>query len=384
VNEIISWLVIDEIHDRPPKVDRPRQEILACSGRQATDSGAFQFVFNRKQAIARGNEMNCISAIDKPAQEVQNMGAGPLRAWDDIESGVENAPFHTYQLYVLLWRNVVADYDPIYITLNDQPRSILRGMNDLISKQEQVKETFKRRRWLPLGLLLGSLPFICIDLAFSAYGYRMFVFSLVTVACWIAALIAFIALRRARDLKIPPLYNTAKEIIYTLRDDSDPKRPFFGFLDLTGAQTPNKVARETTDAFKRVTQHYRDEWLNLKAKLYDGNMLRLSAVQRAKVRKGYWKRSTVSGKMKWKPPKSKGKLQELKVRLSVNPQVYHISALHNLRPGAKVGPYTVTLFDASTGVINFSARLFGDNVEAADVLGALRAIYDVLERKALQ
>ena len=144
------------------------------------------------------------------------------------------------------------------------------------------------------------------------------------------------------------------------------------------------MARETTDAYKRVTQHYRDEWLSLKAKLYDGNMLRLSAVRRAKVRKGYWKRSTVSGKMKWKSPKFKGNLQELKVRLSVNPQVYQISALHNLRPGAKVGPYTVTLFDASTGVINFSARLFGDNVEAADILGALRAIYDVIERKVLQ
>jgi hypothetical protein len=278
----------------------------------------------------------------------------------------------------------VADYDPIYITLNDRPRSILRGMNDLVSKQEQVKETRKRRRWLPLGLLLGSLPFICVDLAFSAFGYRMFVFSLVTVACWIAALVSFIALQRARDLKIPPLYTTAKEIIYTLRDDSDPKRPFFGFLDLTGAQTPEKVARETTDAFKRVTQLYRDEWLSLKAKLYDGNMLRLSAVRRAKVRKGYWKRSTVSGKMKWKSPKFKGSLQELKVRLSVNPQVYQVSDLHNLRPGTKVGPYTVTLFDASTGVINFSARLFGDNVEATDVLGVLRAVYDVLERKGLQ
>jgi len=276
------------------------------------------------------------------------------------------------------------DYDPIYITLNDKPRSILRGMNDLVSRQEQFQETRKRRRWLPLSLFLGSLPFICIDIAFSAYGYRMFVFSLVTVACWVAALVSFIALQRARGLKIPPPYNTAKEIIYTLRDDSDPKRPFFGFLDLTGAQTPNKVARETTDAFKRVTQHYRDEWLSLKAKLYDGNMLRLSAVRRAKIREGYWKRSTVSGKMKWKTPKFKGSLQELKVRLSVNPQVYQISGLHNLRPGAKVGPYMVTLFDASTGVINFSARLSGDNVEATDILGVLRAIYAVLERKVVQ
>jgi len=273
------------------------------------------------------------------------------------------------------------DYDPIYLTINDKPRAILRGMTDLVARQEQIEEDRQRRRRIPLFLFLAGTPFLCIDVGFTAYGYRMCVFSLATAACWIAALLVFIVLRRARAMKLSPLYDAAQEVVHTLRDDIDPKRTFFGHLDLTGTQLPDKLARESSDARDRITQYYRDEWLSLKAKLYDGNMLRFSAIKRVKKRKGYWKRSSISGKMKWKPEKFKGNLQELKVRLSVNPQVYQTPDSSSFTPGAKVGPYTITLFNATGGVIDFAGRYSGESASAGEILGVLRAIYDLLERK---
>ncbi|HNO12164.1 MAG TPA: acyl-CoA carboxylase subunit beta, partial [bacterium] len=81
------------------------------------------------------------------------------------------------------------------------------------------------------------------------------------------------------------------------------------------AMLENKVARETQDAQSRTTQLFNDPWLSLKAKLYDGNVLRVTAIQKTKKRKSYWKRSRISGKSKLKPEKFKGSQQELKVRI---------------------------------------------------------------------
>ena len=126
--------------------------------------------------------------------------------------------------------------------------------------------------------------------------------------------------------------------------------------------------------------HYRDEWLSLKTKLYDGNMLRLSAVERVKVRKGYYKRSRISGKQKWKAPKVANG-QELKVRVSVNPNVYDIAPGPAARPGTRVGHYTLTEFSTAGGIVDLSAAAPPGAVQAGDVLGVLRLAYDSLKRK---
>jgi hypothetical protein len=176
-----------------------------------------------------------------------------------------------------------------------------------------------------------------------------------------------------------PNYATAREIIYTLRDDLDPKRNFFGQLDLTGAQQVSKLHHEAPNQLGLTVQYYRDEWLGLKTKLYDGNMLRLSAVERVKVRVGFHKRSR-SGKQKWKPPKvATG--QELKVRISVNPQVYELSFRPSARVGAAVGAYAITALNASNGIVEIVANTPATAVQSADVLGVLRLAYDMLKRK---
>ena len=275
------------------------------------------------------------------------------------------------------------DYDPIYLTFNEKPAAILNGMRSVLQQRGQVESSLKKRRYIPLILFLAGFPFILVDVVIRLLGYSVCVFSLAAPAFWLAALLAYIKLRRTRTKQIPPQYQTARQILYTLRDDVAPGRNFFGHLDLTGAMQPEKVQREVPNALGLVVQYFRDEWLSLKAKLYDGNMLRMSASERNKVRKGYWKRSTISGKNKWKAPKFKSGGQELKVRISVNPQAYEIVNTGQAS-GVQVGAYTISALDTSGGIITLSADSMNKTVEAGDVLGVLRYAYDLLKPKGAQ
>jgi hypothetical protein len=167
-----------------------------------------------------------------------------------------------------------------------------------------------------------------------------------------------------------------------LRDDLKPGGTFNGHLDLTGAMLKTKVAREAKDSRDRTTQFFRDEWLSLKAKLYDGNILRVSAIQRTKQRQPYWKRSSISGKMKQKPAKFKGSEQQLKVRIAVNPEVYKIVSNSTFRQGANIGKYTIAQLATDGGIINAVARAPFDEVETEQILGFIKSAYSLLERKA--
>jgi hypothetical protein len=143
-----------------------------------------------------------------------------------------------------------------------------------------------------------------------------------------------------------------------------------------------KVARETKDPQDRTTQHFRDEWLALKAKLYDGNILRVSAIQKSKKRKSYWKRSRISGKMKMKPEKYKGAAQYLKVRIAVNPELYQIMPNKEFRQGVNIGKYTVAQLNTEGGIIDVTASSPFEEIESEHILTFLHSTYSLLQRKA--
>ncbi len=273
----------------------------------------------------------------------------------------------------------MANYDPVHISINDKPRAILGVMDSLLNRRKEYEAFHARRRRIPRALLLAGALFFLVDVLL---GFSSRLFIVVAAALWIAALVMFFILRRARPgSDFAPHYQTARDIVYTLRDDLHPERNFFGHLDLTGAQQPGKLSREAPDALGLAVQHYRDEWLNLKAKLYDGNMLRLSATERVKVRKGYYKRGSISGKQKWKPPKIKGDRAELDVRISVNPHVYQIDAQASERVPARVAPYIIDRLDTSGGIISLSASAPAHTIIASDVLGVLQVAYGLLQRR---
>jgi hypothetical protein len=272
----------------------------------------------------------------------------------------------------------MANYDPIYLSLNDDPRDIITAMDDLVARRAKTATTYQQRRWLPWALVLAGLFFLALDFVL---GYNSSLFMLLCLGWWIVAFVVWLALRRNRaGGPLAPEYATAREVFYTLRDDVAPKKFFFGHLDLTGPRQPSKVARTAKNALGRNVSYYRDEWLSLKAKLYDGNMLRVSAIQRMKVRDSYTKRS-VSGKLKMKAALVKGDRQQLSVRLSVNPQVYDVTTMRLLQPGTRIGTYTIVQCTHDGGIMNVIASAATSPVTASDIVSVLHAVYDQLLRK---
>jgi hypothetical protein len=221
-----------------------------------------------------------------------------------------------------------------------------------------------------------------IDIILIVLGYFSLVFTAGGVVLWIAAFIMARSLRRSDSHDFSPRYKGTKDIIHTLRDDLKPGSTFLGHLDLTGSMLQTKVARETKDTQDRTTQYFSDQWLSLKAKLYDGNVLRVAAIQKSKKRKSYTKRSRISGKYKLKPEKFKGSEQDLKIRIVVNPDAYKIVASPTFKQGQNVGKYTVTSLNTEGGMINIVASSPFDEVEHEHILSFIKSAYTLLQRKA--
>jgi hypothetical protein len=268
-------------------------------------------------------------------------------------------------------------YDPIVIDFNQRPQSVLQSLDEMMAKRTASLETVKRYRRLPLLVGLGSLPFACLDGIALAAGYPICVFSLVSVAGLGAAAAAQIYLNRRKIGELSPQYQSAYRIIHALRDDVNPKRPLFGKLDLTGPQQPSKVARESKDALGRTVQYFRDDWLSLRMKLFDGNMLRLAVEQRSKVRAGYWGRGRVSGKSKWKAPKFKGTYHEMRVRLTVNPALYEITLDPRFRVNQQVEGFIIERIETTGGIIDILAA-FGSTFSEQAMLNFLKTMYTSL------
>lgn len=272
------------------------------------------------------------------------------------------------------------NYAPVYITIGDRPLSILKRIEGLNTSKKQTDETYNRRKWIPWILVLAGIPFVCIDLASMALGYPFLWLTCIMAVCWLAAIVMGLNLRKIRMANFHPDLKTSYEVIRTLRDDLRPGSVFLGHIDLTGAEQDKKVLRESKDVRGRVTKLYSDEWLRLKAKLYDGNVLRLSASQKIKKRDAYWGRGS-SGKSKWKPAKNKGNFQELTVRIAVNPDLYEIVPSPEIQTGSIIGPYYVQTIDTNGGMVTLTCATSKLQNAPGDILSVLQASYTLLKRK---
>ncbi|HRQ23008.1 MAG TPA: hypothetical protein PLF42_06210, partial [Anaerolineales bacterium] len=248
---------------------------------------------------------------------------------------------------------------------------------------EKTEAAGDKWRWVPMLIYFAGLGLAVIDGLLFAFGYISFIFTIGGILLWIAAFILARSLRRSDSHDFSPRYYGAKTLLHTLRDDLKPGSTFLGHLDLTGPMLQTKVARETNDTRGRTTQYFADNWLSLKAKLYDGNVLRVAAIQKTKKRKSYYKRSSISGKNKLKPEKMKGTEQELKVRIVVNPQVYEIRPNSEFTRGTVAGKYAVTDLNTEGGMINVLAKSPFEEVGQEDVLALLKSAYTLLQRKAV-
>lgn len=274
------------------------------------------------------------------------------------------------------------EFTPVYVSIADSAENIMRGMDRFAADIQKTESVGDKWRWVPMLIFLAGLGLMAVDGLLLLLGYASFVFTVGGILLWIAALVMARSLRKSDSHDFSPRYNGTKQVLYTLRDDLKPQSPFTGHLDLTGAMLPTKVARATRDSQDRTTEHFRDEWLALKLKLYDGNVLRVSAIQKSKKRKSYWKRSRISGKMKMKPEKYKGAEQYLKVRIAVNPQVYTIGSSREFRQGLNIGKYTILQLNTDGGIIDVVANSPFEEVESEHILGLLHSSYSLLQRKA--
>jgi hypothetical protein len=274
------------------------------------------------------------------------------------------------------------DYTPVYLSLADKPDSITQGMDSLVAQSQKVDTAGQRWWWLPLAVFGGGLVLILLDGLLLVLGYSSFIFTAGGLLLWLAAFVLALNLRKSRTQAFSPRFSGTQTILHTLRDDLRPDTSFLGHLDLTGALLPTKVAREAKDTQNRTTQFFRDEWLSLKAKLYDGNVLRVSAIQRSKQRKPYWKRGKISGKTKLKPAKFKGSEQQLKVRIAVNPEVYKIVPNSKFKAGQNIGKFKLAQLSTEGGLIDFVASSPFEEVEPDHILSVLHSAYSLLERKA--
>lgn len=273
------------------------------------------------------------------------------------------------------------EFAPVYVSIADKPDSIIRGMNNFVREAQKTENAGDKWRWIPMVIFFAGIGLALVDVLLFLLGYVSFIFALGGFLLWVAAFVMARSLRRSDILDFSPRYTGTKEILYTLRDDLKPGATFLGHLDLTGSMNETKVARETKDAASRTTQHFNDPWLSLKAKLYDGNVLRVSAIQKTKKRKSYWK-TNARGKMKSKPEKFKGTHQELKVRIVVNPEAYAIKPNNQFSQGKDVGKYKIEQLNTDGGMINILAVSPFEEVEQEHILNFLKSAYSLLERKA--
>jgi hypothetical protein len=273
-------------------------------------------------------------------------------------------------------------FTPIYLNFSNKPQAIIDNMNALFAQAQRSNDT--RTRWSigPRILFWAGLGLIALEGIFFALGYSpTCAFLTGGIALWVVAIFLSSGLRRAQVNAFPPRFGEFEEMVHTLRDDLRPGSGFIGNLDLTGAKQTSKVARSADDPKGRTTNYYRDQWLNFKAKMYDGNILRVSAIQRIKERNGYYGRGKVSGKMKWKPAKPKGSYQELKVRIAVNPEMYTIVRNTEIKNDARVGEYTVNAVDTEGGIVTVLASSPNEEISSESVLGVLKFAYGLLKVK---
>ena len=273
------------------------------------------------------------------------------------------------------------EFTPVYVSIADKPDSIMRGMDNFAREVQKTEKAGDKWRWVPMLIFFAGVGLMGIDGLLLLFGYFSFIFTSGGFLLWIAAFVMARSLRKSDSYDFSPRYKGTKQILYTLRDDLKPNSTFLGHLDLTGALLKTKVAREAKDTQNRTTQYFRDEWLALKAKLYDGNILRVSAIQKSKKRQSYTKRSRISGKYKTKPEKFKGTAHDLKVRIVVNPEAYKIVSNKEFRQGMNVGKYTISQLSTEDGMINVVASSPFDEVEQDQILNFLKSAYSLLQRK---
>jgi hypothetical protein len=193
-------------------------------------------------------------------------------------------------------------------------------------------------------------------------------------------MLAALVMERASRGSIPSAspfddrFDQARQLFSVLKDDLPHGYPLLGWLDLTGLAPAKEVRESVSDGGAPIT-FYRDEWLRLKLKLVDGNVLRVSAIESVRKKAGFMK----SGRRrsKWKPGATTARHQ-LKVSIVVN------NATHVIR--RPVAQQRLDRLWIDTELVTddrlVMTALTADRPSAQSLLGVLKLAYDHVSPRA--
>jgi hypothetical protein len=233
-------------------------------------------------------------------------------------------------------------------------------MSNVEQQAKATKGSWNRGCLVTLGLLVLGLPFFFLDMVME---YNCLTFSLVGGVLWVAAFIVGLRLMITGRAKVDsPQFSAARTMIETLKDDVGEKGRLTGWLDLTGPRQKSKIFRRGRTSSGKPKIYYRDPWLQAKAKLVDGNLLRLTLMEQLKVKKGY----------------VAAREQRLKAKLAVNQDLYRIRAFSQQEIQANLPPARL---EVQGGIIKLAYRTTGKKFDPWDVLNSLKFLYSHLEPK---
>jgi hypothetical protein len=353
-----------------------------------------------------------------PAQTRRKAQAGPRRG---VVAGVE--------------RQHIA----LYFTVNDRPLEVVKVMDSTLEQHRALlSQTSGRQPWVYALLWLGLLGFVgdyCAGYASFVLGYAGLVCWLAAwvlhrslarqrlellatspkrgclivptaLACcasllalglgiigsedeltlaaalsltlWLCLLVRLQSSATRLDLASPfdERFTEARAILLRLKDDLPRNYPLLGWLDLTGLGQ-SKVVREGVAPSGAPLTLYRDEWLRLKLKLADGNVMRVSALESVRKKEAFWKQGR--RKQKRRPGVTEARHQ-LKVSVVVDGKT------HAIRPPPERGSLqqiqlTTQLATADRLVVNAATA---EPLRADHILQVLKLVYShVVPRAAL-
>jgi hypothetical protein len=180
------------------------------------------------------------------------------------------------------------------------------------------------RRWLvvPLLLLVGAG---CVGLAVCiSVDATSQLLPWASLVAFSSVLLVWEGSKRTRvgssESPFDSRFDEARQLFAALKDDLPRNYPLLGWLDLTGLGEL-KLSRRDQALNGAPLILYRDEWLRLKLKLWDGNIMRISAVECVRRKEGFWKRG--ARKAKWKPGLTTARHQ-LKISVVVDATTHFI------------------------------------------------------------
>lgn len=240
----------------------------------------------------------------------------------------------------------------IYVEMAEHPQAIL----DTLDQAEKDARSAKQQWNLGCGLTLGmaALGGLAFFLANSSYE----TLRLVAFVLWGVALVIGAVLLLSRPRFPREQFQPVRQILHTLRDDTGRKGRVVGWLDMTGSQKKEKQTRTARSAGGKMKVYYRDPWFQAKIKLVDGNLLRLSLLDKVKTKAG----SVVKRRT------------QFSAKLVVNPDLYLVSPTPIGGSSSPVPPHT-----DGDGVLSIKAEIDLQRPPVDHILQSLKEMYRHLQ-----